>query len=146
MHFTTIVAFAATALAAPARIMSQAGETWTIENLQRRCTSTPKNECVWTFRINTHTSGVASTDVRYIVNGTSTIPPSRAVGGPSTFGKYTVTSTWSDYFGVEEAWTTMSVIDYKRGVLVYPAYTDKQLKGGSIVKPDQTYVPEALPK
>jgi hypothetical protein len=146
MHYTTVLAFATAALAAPARFMPLANEEWTIENMQRRCTVTPRNECVWTFKINQHKEGVAPTDVRYVVNGTSAVLPSRSVGGPSKHGIFTVTSTWSDYFGVENAWTTMSVIDYKRGVLIYPAYTDKQLAGGKVVKPDQTYVPESIPK
>lgn len=146
MHFSTLLTtFAATAIAAPARFMPQTGEQWTIESLQRRCTLQPRNECVWTFRVNTHAEDVEPTEVRYIVNGTDDTLPSRAVGGPSDFGIFTVTSTWTDYFGIEDAWTTLSVIDYERGVLVYPAYTDKQLAGGPIVKPDQTYVPEAIP-
>lgn len=144
MYFTTLLAFATAALAAPARFMSQAAEEWTIESLSRTCTD-ELDQCVWTFTVNTYAEDVEPTEVRYVINGTDDTPATRAIGGPSEYGVFTVTSNWSDYFGEDEAWTTLSVIDYERGVLVYPAYTDVQVEEGEVVEPDQTYVPEALP-
>ncbi|KEY71774.1 hypothetical protein S7711_06529 [Stachybotrys chartarum IBT 7711] len=147
MHFLQSIlvsmSLATTAFSAPARLMSLA-EEWTIESLSRTCNE-EDTSCTWTFSINTHADGVEPTDVVYVVNATASAPASRAIGGPSSHGIFTVTSTWSDYFGIEDAWTTMSVIDYERGVLVYPAYLDTQLAGGEVVEPDQTYVVESIP-
>lgn len=144
MYFSTFLTLtAATALAAPARFMPLANEEWTIENMKRVCDDAD-TKCTWTFSVNTHTEGVDPTDVEYIVEASGGAPASQAIGGPSEFGVFTVTSTWSDYFGLPDAWTTLSVIDYERGVLVHPAYKDVLVAGGEVVEPDQTYVPEAI--
>jgi hypothetical protein len=148
MHFIQAIyvgaALASTALAAPTMFMTVTAEEWTIESVKRDCGDDDKS-CVWNFSINTHAADAEPTAVKYVVNATDAAPASRATGGPSEFGVFTVTSTWSDYFGEEEAWTTLSVIDYDRGVLVYPAYKDKQLADGATVEPDQSYTPENLP-
>ena len=144
MRFSHILGFTATALAAPARFMPLAAEEWTIESLKRVCDD-DDTTCKWTFSVNTHAEDVEPTEVTYVVNATDDTVASRAIGGPVEASIFTITSTWTDYFGIEEAWTTLSVIDYERGVLVYPAYKDKQLEDGEVVEPDQTYVPENIP-
>jgi hypothetical protein len=148
MLFTqAFLAFAATAIAAPAgsKLMTVEGETWTIENMKRICNE-EDTSCTWNFAINTHAEGVEPTDAEYIVEASGGLPASRAIGGTSEFGIFTVTSTWSDWQGDESlGWTTMSVIDKERGVLVYPAYTDEQLASGEVVEPDQSYIPEPIP-
>ncbi|KAH7310599.1 hypothetical protein B0I35DRAFT_412091 [Stachybotrys elegans] len=138
-----VAAFASIALAAPTRLMT-VDEEWTIESLQRVCDE-QDTQCTWTFTINTNTEGVEPTSVEYIVEASGETPASQAIGGPSEFGVFTVTSTWSDVFGIEDAWTTMSVIDFERGILVYPAYLDRQVAGGEVVEPDQVYIPEPIP-
>ncbi|CAH0003457.1 unnamed protein product [Clonostachys byssicola] len=130
--------------AATIRDQNPLGEEWTIESMKRVCNDNDTS-CTWTFRINTHAEGIKPTAVEYIVESANNTTASRSIGGPSKFGIFTVTSTWRDYFGLEGAWTTLSVIDYGRKVLVYPAYTDKQVQGGEVVKPDQVYVPENVP-
>ncbi|CAI6088517.1 unnamed protein product [Clonostachys chloroleuca] len=130
--------------AATVRDQNPLSEEWTIESMQRVCNDNDTS-CTWTFRVNTHAEGIKPTSVEYIVKSTNNTTASRSIGGPSKFGIFTVTSTWRDYFGLEGAWTTLSVIDYGRRLLVYPAYTDKQVEDGDVVKPDQVYVPENVP-
>lgn len=145
MHFSTLFIFTAvTALAAPARFMSLSSEEWTIENMARACNEAD-TECTWTFSVNTNAEGTEPTDVKYLVKANDGAPASRAIGGPSEFGIFTVASTWSDSFGIPNAWTTLSIIDYERGILVYPAYRDIVLENGGIVEPDQAYIPQAIP-
>lgn len=144
MHLPTLFTLAAVALATPARSMPLAAEEWTIASLKRVCNE-QDTTCTWTFHVDTHAEDVEPTAVEYVVNGTDSTAASHAIGGPQKFGIFTVTSTWTDYFGFQEAWTTLSVIDYARGVLVYPAYKDTVLAGEEVVVPDQTYVPEAIP-
>ena len=73
-------------------------------------------------------------------------PASRQkAGGPGKCGAYTVTSGWSGQFGEGNGFTTLSVVDQAKKLIVWPAYTDKQLAGGKVVKPDQAYAPTKLP-
>lgn len=41
--------------------------------------------------------------------------------------------------------TTLAVVNNAAKLIVYPAYTDKQLTNGTVVTPDQSYTPQALP-
>ncbi|KAL4940980.1 hypothetical protein BDV06DRAFT_195529 [Aspergillus oleicola] len=140
---TTILlsALAATpALAAPAttKSMMVANTQWTIESLKRVCNAAD-TKCTWTFGIN---AGSGATDCTYIVEGS---PASEVNGGPSTCGPYTITSGWSDQFGADAGFTTLSVVNEDTRQIVWPAYTDKQLDGGEVVSPDQSYTPSVLP-
>lgn len=72
-------------------------------------------------------------------------PASEAIGGPAYCGNYTVASSWSSQFGIQTAFTTLSVINYATDLIIYPAYRDTQLEGGRVVTPDQSYIPEHLP-
>lgn len=143
-QFRKLAILWATAASAMPRSPPLAGEKWTIESMRRLCNGNDTS-CTWTFRINTHGEHADPTPAEYTVNSSSSAPASRAVGGPSIFGAFTVTSTWREVHGSEDAWTTLSVVDYGRGVLVYPAYKDKQIRGGEVVQPDQAYVPETIP-
>ncbi|OTA54908.1 hypothetical protein K449DRAFT_426025 [Hypoxylon sp. EC38] len=132
-------------LAAPLSMAAPNAAEWTIESLSRTCDDADTT-CVWSFGVNTGEPGVAVTSVsNYTVNATSSAPASRAVGGPQKFGNFTVTSTWSGQFGEGQGFTTLSVIDYDRGLIVYPAYKDTQLVNGQVVKPDQSYPVQNLP-
>jgi hypothetical protein len=66
-------------------------------------------------------------------------------GGPSTCGKYTITSNWSGQFGKGKGFTTLAVVDNPTSQIIYPGYKDTQLVNGTVVKPDQSYAPAALP-
>lgn len=69
---------------------------------------------------------------------------SKINGGPAKCGTFTITSGWSGQFGADKGFTTVSVVSSKKQI-VYPSYTDKQLAGGKVVKPDQKYSPASLP-
>ncbi|KAI0142428.1 hypothetical protein F4776DRAFT_506617 [Hypoxylon sp. NC0597] len=145
---TTLLALlsaSTSALAAPLSMAAPNAAEWTIESLSRTCDDADTT-CVWSFGVNTGEPDVAVTSVsNYTVNATSSAPASRAIGGPQQFGNFTVTSTWSGQFGEGEGFTTLSVIDYPRGLIVYPAYKDTQLPNGQVVKPDQSYPVQNLP-
>ncbi|KAL4927988.1 uncharacterized protein BDV17DRAFT_265103 [Aspergillus undulatus] len=133
---------ASSALAAPApspaKSMMVSNSQWTIESLKRICNKAD-TKCTWTFGIET---GAGSTDCTYVVEGS---PASQVNGGPKKCGAYTITSGWSDQFGADAGFTTLSVVNNDSRQIVWPAYTDKQLAGGKVVKPDQSYTPSVLP-
>ncbi|OTB03565.1 hypothetical protein M426DRAFT_321722 [Hypoxylon sp. CI-4A] len=145
--FTLLLSAATrTSLAAPLSMAAPNAAEWTIEGLSRTCDDGDKT-CVWKFSVNTGEEGVAATTVgNYTVVATDAAPASRAIGGPQKFGNYTVTSTWSGQFGEGEGFTTLSVIDYDKGLIVYPAYKDTQLVNGQAVAPDQSYPVQTIPQ
>jgi hypothetical protein len=133
---------ASAAFAAPTaneKSMMAAGPQWIIENMKRVCNN-DNSSCTWTFGVNAGSG--AATGCTYVVKGS---PASRASGGPSNCGDYTITSGWSGQFGEGNGFTTLSVVDNKKRQIVWPAYTDKQLQGGKVVMPDQSYAPASLP-
>ncbi|KAI2632358.1 hypothetical protein GGR54DRAFT_31593 [Hypoxylon sp. NC1633] len=136
--FSTLLC-ASTALAAKLSMAAEAAE-WTIQGLARTCDQAD-TVCLWTFNIVTGVEGSVPTGANYTVHATTSpaAPASRAIGGPAHFRNFTVTSSWSGQFGEGEGFTTLSVIDYDCGLIVYPAYKDTQLVNGKIVKPDQSY-------
>ncbi|CAG7951073.1 unnamed protein product [Penicillium salamii] len=134
--------FASSAFAAPAadgKSMMAAGPQWTIQNAKRVC-NTANTSCTWNFGI--YPGSGAATQCTYVVEGKTA---SHANGGPKNCGGYTVTSGWSGQFGEGNGFTTLSVVNNKARQIIWPAYTDKQLAGGKVVKPDQSYAPAALP-
>ncbi|KAI1780445.1 hypothetical protein F4818DRAFT_435651 [Hypoxylon cercidicola] len=143
---TTILALSAAglALAAPLSMAADAAE-WTIAGLSRTCDDADTS-CVWTFAVDTAEEGVEPTPVaNYTVNASDAAVASQAIGGPQVFGNFTVTSTWSGQFGDGEGFTTLSVIDFARNLIVYPAYKDTQLPNGEVVTPDQSYPVQNIP-
>ncbi|KAJ5486209.1 hypothetical protein N7530_000509 [Penicillium desertorum] len=133
---------ASSAFAAPAdtsaKSMMADCPQWTLQDTKRVCNE-EDTSCTWTFGI--YPGAGDATPCTYIVEGS---PASQANGGPVTCGGYTVTSGWSDQFGAENGFTTLSVVNKARQI-IWPAYTDKQVAGGAVVKPDQSYSPAALP-
>ncbi|KAI0181990.1 hypothetical protein GGR52DRAFT_568199 [Hypoxylon sp. FL1284] len=145
----TSTLFAASALSAASTVvaapvsMAADGE-WTIEGMVRTCDDADTS-CLWTFTVDTAEEGVDTQLVNYVVNATETAPASQAIGGPQVFGLFTVTSTWSGQFGEGEGYTTLSVIDYEKGVLVYPGYKDVEVPNGEVVDPDRSFPVQNLP-
>lgn len=137
----TALSASSVALAAPVGSKSMMADVteWTIENMKRVCNK-DDTACKWTFGINTGEGD--ATPCTYIVKGD---PASRANGGPSQCGDFTITSGWSGQFGEENGFTTLSVVDEENRLIIYPAYTDKQLEDGKVVKPDQSYAPASIP-
>ncbi|KAJ5880784.1 uncharacterized protein N7473_011837 [Penicillium subrubescens] len=138
----------ATILAAPAALaapvassvsMMAASPEWTIQSMKRVC-ATNDSSCTWTFGI--YPGSGDATACKLVVTANTA---SQANGGPSSCGDYTVTSGWSGQFGPGNGFTTLSVVNNKSRQIIWPAYTDKQLAGGNVVTPDQSYAPAALP-
>lgn len=125
-------------LAAPVSMMANSPE-WTIQSMKRVCAA-DDSSCTWTFGIYPG-SGDATACTLVVTANTA----SQANGGPASCGDYTVTSGWSGQFGPGNGFTTLSVVNNKSRQIVWPAYTDKQLAGGNVVTPDQSYAPAALP-
>ncbi|KAJ6137825.1 hypothetical protein N7471_004311 [Penicillium samsonianum] len=125
--------FASSIFAAPVT-----SSDWTIQDMKRVCNG-ENTSCTWTFGIN---SGSDTTDCTYIVEANDA---SHANGGPSTCDTYTVSSGWSGQFDPTNGFSTLSVANDEAGQIIWPAYTDEQLAGGNVVKPDQSYTPTALP-
>ncbi|WYZ43287.1 hypothetical protein EsH8_VI_000986 [Colletotrichum jinshuiense] len=116
--------------------MMAAAPEWTIEAFTRTCNA-EDTSCDYSFNINTHTA--ATTACKFTTTGS---PASRAASNAKC-DAYTVTSGWSGQFGADAGFTTFSVTDQK--LIVWPAYTDKQLVNGIAVNPDQSYAPQNLP-
>lgn len=148
MKFSAILAAVAVTVsgvsAAPAAndavSMMAASPQWTIQGMARTCNKA-NNECDWNFKINKN-NGQAATACKYVVKKSNA---SQANGGPAQCGGFTITSGWSGQFGPGNGFTVLSVVDNKAKQIIYPSYTDKQLAGGKVVKPDQKYAPAALP-
>lgn len=146
MQFTTVFLSALAAvgsMAAPLEpraeavsMMAQA-TTWTITNF-KRAVNADNTVTTWTFGINNGQTTVACTEE---VKGAQS---STLNGGPATCGQYTVTSGWSDQFGPGNEFTTFAVVDYNAKLIVYPAYTDKEVASGNVVTPDKSYTPAKL--
>ncbi|KOS46908.1 hypothetical protein ACN38_g2187 [Penicillium nordicum] len=124
--------FASSIVAAPIT-----SSDWTIRDMQRVCND-ENTSCTWSFGID---SGSDTTGCTYIVEATDA---SRANGGPSACGAYTISSGWSGQFDPTNGFTTLSVANNEAGQIIWPAYNDEQLADGKVVKPDQGYTPAAL--
>lgn len=138
-----VALFAATGLAAPApetKSMATAN-TWTIESMKRVCNK-EDTSCDWSFGIN---AGGAKTSCKYTVKKQGSTRASRSPQKGAKCGDYTVTSGWSGQFGEGQGFTTLSVVNNPKRLIAWPAYTDKQLAGGKVVKPNQSYPVQALP-
>ncbi|GKU07198.1 small secreted protein [Fusarium langsethiae] len=120
--------------------MMAASPQWTIRDAKRYCRS-DDSICNWKFGIDTGNN--KPYECRHDVKGPGASKKRSA--GPSTCGDFTVTSGWSDVFGADNGFTTLSVVSNSKRQIIWPAYTDKQLAGAKIVKPDQSYAPASLP-
>lgn len=146
MQFTTVFLSALAAvgsMAAPLEpraeavsMMAQA-TTWTITSA-KRVVNADSTVTTWSFGIN---NGQTTTPCTEVIKGTKSYSLN---GGPVTCGPYTVTSGWSDQFGPGNEFTTFAVVDYAAKLIVYPAYTDKEVASGNVVTPDKSYTPSKL--
>ncbi|KAI5928333.1 hypothetical protein F4810DRAFT_648014 [Camillea tinctor] len=137
---STLLAAAAPVLAAP--VSTFAATEWTIQSLVRTC-SEDLSQCEWDFSIATGEGD--PTPCVFVVNATTQAPASQVNGGPSSCGVFTITSGWSDQFGADQAFTTLSVVDYANKLIVYPGYTDAQLVNATVVEPDLSFPVQSLP-
>jgi hypothetical protein len=119
--------------------MMVASSSWTVQSMKRVCDSADTS-CAWSFKINT---GAAATDCAFTAKGS---PASQTNQNSAVqCGDFAVTTGWSGQFGAGNGFTTLAVVDSATKQIIYPAYTDKQLTGGNVVSPDQSYTPAALP-
>ncbi|KAF5531704.1 small secreted protein [Fusarium mexicanum] len=140
--FTLLAATGVTAAPAADSVSMMASTAqWTIRDAKRYCRS-DDSICNWKFGIDTGNG--KPYECRYNVKGPGASKKRSA--GPSTCGDFTITSGWSDQFGANNGFTTLSVVSKSKRQIIWPAYTDKQLAGAKIVKPDQSYAPASLPK
>jgi hypothetical protein len=137
--FAANSAFAAPAPVSNSVSMMAAVPEWTIENMKRVCNKAD-TQCDWTFGVNTGVANAKATACTLTVKGTKA---SRLNGGPAKCGPYTVTSGWSGQF--EVGFTTLSVVDNSKKLIVWPAYNDNEIKDGKVVSPNKKYAPANLP-
>lgn len=149
MHFNAIflglVATASSAFAAPAvdtrsdAVSAMAAvPQWTIKSFTRTCNA-ENTSCAVSFGIDTQTSPV--TNCSYTVVGANA---NQASTNGVTCGPYTISSGWSGQFGVDNGFTTWSVVDWSKRLIVWPAYSDRELVNGQAVTPDKSYAPQTL--
>ncbi|KAH7305934.1 hypothetical protein B0I35DRAFT_483682 [Stachybotrys elegans] len=148
MQFSTAlfaaVLAATNAVAAPAPVnvdvsMMAAAPQWIIQDMKRDCNKAD-TECTWNFKVNTQLA--TATTCKYVVKGTKASQTRAAAAG--TCGPYTITSGWSDQFGANNGFTTLSVVDQKKRLIVWPSYTDSEVKGGKVVSPNKSYAPASI--
>ena len=145
------------------------GEEWTIKSLTRQC-SADEQECVWRFVVGGRAGSTLGTACEHKLVGLVDGTPASRIRGSGTSQciytdtnnnqtngavndedekkyNYTVTSGWSDQFGdaPEQAFTTLSVVDYDAGLLVYPSYTDAEVRDGTPVEPDRSFPVQLIP-
>ena len=141
LPYLLLVALAASTptLALPASSISMTASTpqWTIKSFRRVCNAAEAS-CAYSYSIDTHVSPIRACS--YTITGNTA---SRASYGNIKCGGYTVSSSWSGQFGQGKGFQTLAMTNGR--VIVYPAYTDKQLVGGKVVSPDQSYQPQNLP-
>lgn len=157
---------------AAAKSMMADATTWTITSLSRTCDAA-LTTCTWAFGINngtattpctevvtgtpaTETNGGPATCGIYTVtsgwsgqfgpgNGFVSLLPSLPPHVPLVFHVLYKIRRNSSADLLLTIWkTTLSVVDYAANLIVFPAYTDKQLTNGTVVTPDQSYTPQAL--
>lgn len=148
MHFNAVlfglVAGASHALAAPLDARSDAVSAmadipqWKITAFTRSCNS-GDTSCTVSFGIDTQTA--AATSCTYTVTGS---PASQASTNGIICGPYTISSGWSGQFGPGNGFTTWSVVDWTKRLIVWPAYSDRELVNGVAVTPDKSYAPQTL--
>ncbi|KAI1499951.1 hypothetical protein F5X99DRAFT_388274 [Biscogniauxia marginata] len=140
MKFTTtifaLLSAAAASLAAPtseAKSMTAAVPQWTIEGIKREVNA-DDTSATWSFGINTQTEPV--TPCSFTVTGS---PASRTDSSGHVCGPYTISTGWDGQFGEGNGFTVLAVVDQGRKLIAWPSYTDKQLEGGNVVTPDQSW-------
>lgn len=116
---------------------------WTIKNLRRTCDDKDM-QCEWTFTINTHQVSQAPTPCKFVTWRFGEAPASQSPQFGAPCGPYRIGASWSGQFGQGNGFTTLSVKDENYRLIAYPAYTDKQLESGQVVKPDLSFAPHAF--
>lgn len=149
MHFNKVLfglaaaasnTFAAPTLDSRSDAVSAMAEVpqWKITSFTRSCNA-GDTSCTISFGIDTQTAPV--TGCTYTVTGA---PASQASTNGISCGPYTISSGWSGQFGPGNGFTTWSVVDWSKRLIVWPAYSDRELVNGVAVTPDKSYAPQTL--
>ena len=148
MRFTPLIlagVAAPLAMAAPApaagsvSMMAADVPQWTIENMKRVCNA-QDTSCVWSFGIQNNRGAGAVPCSFTIQSGAK--PASQTDGAGFKCGIFTVSEGYSDQFGKDNAFITLSVANFETRLITYPAYTAKELAGGNVVSPNKSYQPQ----
>jgi hypothetical protein len=132
---TTVLA--SMAMASPVRraapkSMKSADAEWTLEKLTQTCNE-DDTKCTWNFGINAN-NGDDVADCEYIIEGS---PASQTPGvEPQECGVYTITSGYS---ANEDPFTSISVVNYDTGKMIFTGYNDRWLENGEPVDPDRAW-------
>ncbi|CAH0054674.1 unnamed protein product [Clonostachys solani] len=144
MHFTkTLLSLLPTSLTLASPTPRSAGSKsmradepeWIIESLKRACNDAD-SQCDWSFRINTQAAD--ATECVYSVQGS---PASHTNGALDRCGVFSIQSGYSDVFGEDNTFSTLSISDDARELIIWASYSEKLLAGGQVVSPDQSYSP-----
>ncbi|KAJ1322832.1 hypothetical protein MN608_11678 [Microdochium nivale] len=130
------LAAAAPASAAGVSMMAAVPQ-WTIENMKRVCNAADSS-CDWSFGIQTNV-GAASVPCAFTIKAAGGKPASATDGAGFKCGVYTVSEGYSDQFGKDNAFITLSVANFDTRNIAFPAYTAKELAGGKVVSPNKSY-------
>ncbi|KAI6374396.1 hypothetical protein MCOR25_003185 [Pyricularia grisea] len=122
---------------------------WKIKNFNRKCTSggngndeSKDKDCTIKFEI--EQPGKSSSKCEYKID---TLRASISNHKCNDNGnEYNIGAQWSDFFGADKGFTTLSVVDQKNNRIVWPAYSDTELKNGQNFSPDKTYKSQEVPK
>ncbi|KAL1896248.1 hypothetical protein Cpir12675_002895 [Ceratocystis pirilliformis] len=137
MHLSNIIFGIATlsgvAFAVPAPPSTQAAPVpaWTFKDVKRTC-SADDTTCTYSFGINTSIDDPVA--CKYTVNAPSA---SKANVTDEHCGPFTINSSWNGQFGLESAFTIISVTTSK--YIAWPSYSDRELANGNTVQPDRAY-------
>ncbi|KAH7024895.1 uncharacterized protein B0I36DRAFT_332186 [Microdochium trichocladiopsis] len=135
------VAAAPTASAGSVSMMAENVPQWTIESMKRTCDA-KDTSCVWSFGIqNNRVAGAAAIPCTFTVKaGAKPASQTDVAGIKCAF--FTVSEGWSDQFGLENAFTTLSIANFDTRLIAFPAYTAKELADGKVVSPNRSYQPQ----
>jgi len=117
--------------------------SWTLEGFHRLCDYPSDQICMTSFVINQGVPEMGKVPCSYLVvrsESAPDVPASRTANTGWRCGPYLVTSSWSDVFGEDKGFTTLSIIDEPRHFVVYPSYSDEDLGvEGEVVTPDRKF-------
>lgn len=130
------LATAAPASSAGVSMMATNVPQWTIENMKRVCNAADTS-CDWSFGIQSNV-GAASVPCAFNIKAGAK-PASATDGAGFKCGPYTVSEGYSDQFGKDNAFITLSVANFATRLIAFPAYTAKELAGGKVVSPNRSY-------
>ena len=149
MHASTVLLSllsAAGAIAAPASNAVSAMAAvpqWTIKSYTRTCDSADTS-CKVAFSVDTKVAGATVQACSFTLKKTGSTPASQASIDNVTCGVYKLSSGWSGQFGPNNGFTTLSVVDFSKKLIVWPSYSDSEVKNGKAVTPDKSYAPANL--